>query len=264
MLVGRRRTHYPRYALDYCVASNNWGTKLKSGRLLPKETDLRYCTAIGYTSHSTEEWVRGERWEVDAVGLPPYPGRTYPRVVGILQPLGQRLLSTRQINYLRGDATEPRGNGPKIVAQVVNDKGLTWGAGFALAVRKKWPQVQHAFTSWRTDQIGRTLGSLHAFSVTPLVAVASLVAQHGYGPSPGPRIRYAALESALNRLSVVALETQSSVHMPRIGCGEAGGSWEIVQYLIEEQLTSRGIEVYVYDLPGRSTRRQAALNFSRA
>jgi hypothetical protein len=37
--------------------------------------------------------------------------------------------------------------------------------------------------------------------------------------------------------------------MPRIGCGEAGGSWGIVSEMITDTLCRAGLEVTVYDLP---------------
>ncbi len=44
-----------------------------------------------------------------------------------------------------------------------------------------------------------------------------------------------------------AVELGASVHMPRIGCGLAGGRWPRVEPLIVERLVRRGIEVTVYD-----------------
>jgi hypothetical protein len=41
----------------------------------------------------------------------------------------------------------------------------------------------------------------------------------------------------------------ASVHMPRIGTGQAGGSWPVVEEIISETLTKVGIKVLVYDLP---------------
>jgi hypothetical protein len=39
--------------------------------------------------------------------------------------------------------------------------------------------------------------------------------------------------------------------MPRIGTGEAGGSWHLISNLIVEELCSEGIPVKVYDLPNK-------------
>ncbi len=38
-----------------------------------------------------------------------------------------------------------------------------------------------------------------------------------------------------------------TIHMPRIGCGLAGGKWEIVEDIIKDEFTKKGIDVYVYD-----------------
>jgi O-acetyl-ADP-ribose deacetylase (regulator of RNase III) len=45
----------------------------------------------------------------------------------------------------------------------------------------------------------------------------------------------------------LAHELGASVHMPRIGCGLAGGDWSKVEPLITRRLTDKGIAVYVYD-----------------
>jgi len=39
----------------------------------------------------------------------------------------------------------------------------------------------------------------------------------------------------------------ASVHMPRIGCGLAGGTWDQFQPLIEETLLAANIPVFIYD-----------------
>jgi hypothetical protein len=36
--------------------------------------------------------------------------------------------------------------------------------------------------------------------------------------------------------------------MPRIGCGLAGGKWEEIEPIIDEELISIGVVVTVYDL----------------
>jgi len=41
-----------------------------------------------------------------------------------------------QIQYLKGDATDPKVHGTAIVAHICNDKG-GWGKGFVLAVSKR-------------------------------------------------------------------------------------------------------------------------------
>jgi O-acetyl-ADP-ribose deacetylase (regulator of RNase III) len=65
--------------------------------------------------------------------------------------------------------------------------------------------------------------------------------------SKGVPVRYEAIDAALVVLADRAAELGASVHMPRIGCGLAGGTWSRVEPLIEERLVLRGIPVTVYD-----------------
>lgn len=68
--------------------------------------------------------------------------------------------------------------------------------------------------------------------------------------SKGVPVRYDAIDTALDRLADRTVELGASVHMPRMGCGLAGGSWERVEPLIVQRLVRRGIAVTVYDHEG--------------
>jgi O-acetyl-ADP-ribose deacetylase (regulator of RNase III) len=65
--------------------------------------------------------------------------------------------------------------------------------------------------------------------------------------SNGPPIRYEAVEACLDNVAEKAKDLKASVHMPRIGCGLAGGKWEIIEPIIEKTLLVRGIASVVYD-----------------
>ncbi|MEX3101111.1 MULTISPECIES: Appr-1-p processing protein [unclassified Streptomyces] len=67
---------------------------------------------------------------------------------------------------------------------------------------------------------------------------------------PQPEAAYRAwhrIDAALERLAVPVRDLGASVHMPRIGCGLAGGAWPRVEPLIAERLVREGIAVTVYD-----------------
>jgi hypothetical protein len=63
-----------------------------------------------------------------------------------------------------------------------------------------------------------------------------------------PPIRYEAIEKALSKVAVFVNEIKASVHMPRIGVGLAGGTWDKIEPLIIQELAAKGIAVTVYDL----------------
>jgi O-acetyl-ADP-ribose deacetylase (regulator of RNase III) len=172
-------------------------------------------------------------------------------------------VSRAGLTYIKGDATEPRGQGPRVIAHIVNDKTPMWGGrGFASYLRQKWPGVQDDFKSWAFSVPGRlSLGEVHKTVARDDIHVVHMIAQHGYGSSSMPRIRYMALKKCLEQLSTIANQEKATIHLPRIGCGEAGGRWDMVEELIEEALCANGINVTIYDLP-RSVKETAKESLS--
>ena len=154
------------------------------------------------------------------------------------------------IQYLIGDATDPRGDGQKIIAHVCNDIGA-WGSGFVVALSQRGAAPERSYRGWHDAGDGFHLGAVQFVPVKEDLAVANMVAQHGIRTSgqAQPPIRYQALEQCLWLVVRRAAETGASVHMPRIGCGLAGGSWAEVEPIIRRCLTDSGVPVYVYDLP---------------
>jgi O-acetyl-ADP-ribose deacetylase (regulator of RNase III) len=73
-----------------------------------------------------------------------------------------------------------------------------------------------------------------------------MVAQDGFGEDGKIPLRYDALGKCLLTLNDLANGAKLSVHMPRIGCGLAGGTWSEVGPLVEKSIV--GVNVYVYDL----------------
>ncbi|MCG8965555.1 macro domain-containing protein [Streptomyces sp. CL12-4] len=154
-----------------------------------------------------------------------------------------------EIAYVRGDATAPSGRGVKVIAHVCNDLG-GWGKGFLLAVSRRWPEPEAAYRAWHRDRASNDfgLGAVQLVRVEPYVWVANMIGQHGTRTgSKGVPVRYEAIDTALGRLAGPAAELNASVHMPRIGCGPAGGKWSRVEPLVTERLTRQGISVTVYD-----------------
>ncbi|XVQ11211.1 macro domain-containing protein [Spirillospora sp. CA-255316] len=154
------------------------------------------------------------------------------------------------IRYLKGDATSPQAKGVKVIAHVCNDLG-GWGKGFVLAVSKRWPEPEKAYRAWHRDRARNDfgLGAVQFVQVDPHIWVANMVAQRGIRPSKkhGPPIRYEAVDQCLTALAGKAKALDATVHMPRIGCGLAGGTWSRIEPLITTRLTDQGIQVTVYD-----------------
>ncbi|MEV7192868.1 macro domain-containing protein [Streptomyces sp. NPDC093510] len=154
-----------------------------------------------------------------------------------------------EITYVRGDATAPFGKGVKLIAHVCNDLG-GWGKGFVLALSRRWPEPEKAYRAWHRQRAKNDfgLGAVQFVDVGRGIWVANMVGQRGMRTgSKGVPVRYEAIDTALAALAAKAEELGASVHMPRIGCGLAGGKWSRIEPLIAERLVARGIAVTVYD-----------------
>ena len=152
-----------------------------------------------------------------------------------------------QISYMRGDATNPQGKGVKIIAHISNDIG-GWGKGFVLAISRRWRKPEEEFRTWYAEGTGFKLGAVQFVQVEPYIWVANMIGQRGTKTgSKGVPVRYEAIDKCLGLLAAKALELKASVHMPRIGCGLAGGKWEKVEPLILQRLIGAGVAVTVYD-----------------
>jgi O-acetyl-ADP-ribose deacetylase (regulator of RNase III) len=156
------------------------------------------------------------------------------------------------IRYIEGDATHPAGAGMKIVVHVCNDIGK-WGKGFVLAVSRRWIEPERAYREAFKQSPPPALGDVQFVRVSINIAVANLIGQHGIATGAGgtPPIRYEAIRAGLMKIAAQALAEKASVHMPRIGCGLAGGDWARVEPIIIESLVDQGVEVTVYDYTQR-------------
>jgi O-acetyl-ADP-ribose deacetylase (regulator of RNase III) len=150
------------------------------------------------------------------------------------------------ITYVRGDATNPLGPGNKCIVHIVNDAGR-WGAGFVMALSKKWPKTREEYIRWYGEDKTFALGRVLLTQVRNDIWIANMVAQKGIKTgSQGPPIRYVALEQCLHEVGEIARERGWSLHLPKIGTGLAGGSWAKVEPIVERTLD--GLSVTVYDL----------------
>lgn len=155
------------------------------------------------------------------------------------------------IQYLKGDATVPQAKGTKIIVHICNDLG-GWGKGFVLAISKRWKEPEADYRKWYKERDEFELGAVRFVQVEPTIWVANMIGQHGMkAGSKGPPIRYTAVEACLARVAEKAAELSASVHMPRIGCGLAGGKWEEIEPIIERTLLANQIDVFVYDFAGK-------------
>jgi len=152
------------------------------------------------------------------------------------------------IQYRKGDATQPVGEGNKIIVHICNDIGA-WGKGFVLAISKRWKLPENKYRTWYKSKEGFELGAVQFIQVEEELWIANVVGQHKIrkDENGNPPIRYRAIEEGLATVTGKAVLINASVHMPRIGCGLAGGKWENIAPILENSLLKNQIQTVVYD-----------------
>jgi O-acetyl-ADP-ribose deacetylase (regulator of RNase III) len=242
------------FRVEYAVSSRTYEGSLQRGQRLPAASVLAECAAVGYTARGIlDASVAGGELTVQCVGLPPYPHQRLTRVAGFVGGPTSVVAQGTSITYLVGDATQPRGTGPKIIAHVVNNQASRWGRhSIAGDLAKTYPDAPIFYSTWIMDDPSRlALGNVHLLPVNKELTIASMVAQAGYGPSEDMRLRYEALETCLHAVAAEARRTGASVHMPRIGTGQGGGRWPVIREILDRTMCRHGIPVTVYTLPSQ-------------
>lgn len=210
-----------------------------TGFLLTKDfSDVhKFCESLLGRSIFTHEFADKGIWDE-------IREKCKPIVEGIIENEEDDQMS---INYVVGDATRPICEGTKIIAHVCNNKG-GWGAGFVLAVSKKWSEPETCYRSAALNN-DLLLGKTMFVNVEDGIVIANMIAQNGYKSEENPcPLDYTALGICLDDVRNFADEIGASVHMPRIGCGLAGGKWDDIEPIIKSNLCAFGVPVYVYDL----------------
>lgn len=163
-----------------------------------------------------------------------------------------------QITYVDGDASRPdvTPGAINVIVHVCNDVG-GWGAGFVLALSREHPEVERAYRAWAQEgehQYATGPFRLGEYQIAPTqksgdLYVCNLIGQVAPGSRKQAPVRYEAIRTALRRLAGVLAtsERPAYIHAPRFGSGLAGGKWETIEQIIEDEVIAQGIPVTIYD-----------------
>lgn len=174
------------------------------------------------------------------------------------------------IAYHKGDVTYPEGTGCRVIVHCCNDIG-GWGSGFVVALSQRWP-IRHrpspevCYRDWYRGKVAPkavnnkglavdnqtvpfALGQVQFVEPQADLWVANLIGQHKCWPIDGvPPVRYNAIRDGLDSVREFCQAQNARVVCPKFGAGLAGGTWDIIAGLLEQQLVSQGVEVHCYEL----------------
>lgn len=140
------------------------------------------------------------------------------------------------ITYLNGDATRPQGDGLKYIIHVCNNKG-GWGAGFVLAISKRWKYPEQAYRTTKP----LFLGEIQFCPVEDDIVVINMIAQLLY--TEEIPLKYDALRECLRKVNQLAVENNATIHAPKFGAGLARGDWDKIEQMINDIIT---VPVFIY------------------
>lgn len=121
----------------------------------------------------------------------------------------------------------------------------TMGAGAAKALRNKWPQIYQTDTN-RTSYGDKTkLGTYSVTSISPRLTILNCYTQYRYGRDK----RYTNYEAVYSCLEKTRDNfPDQELHMTPLGCGLAGGDWEVVKAMVLSVFKNTDTIVNVYFL----------------
>lgn len=160
------------------------------------------------------------------------------------------------VTYRTGDLLQSDCN---VICHQVNCQGVM-GSGIAKSIREKYPTVYQRFLQRHKD-VGSHLGDIDIIRVNGVNSdytyIANLYSQNHYLPRIICHTDYDAFQKCLQKLKA-ELSGLGETCFPNIkfkigfpdhiGCGLAGGNWNTVQKIIEEEFRDSQWEVEVWKL----------------
>ena len=144
------------------------------------------------------------------------------------------------IKYVQGDLLVSK---ERHIAHGCNCSG-GFGSGFAKQVATLYPDVRTAYL-YRHGTRGWKLGETQILGVGDGSGreIANCATQERYGkPDEGPYVSYPAIRQVMRDL---VGSWPGGFAIPKIGAGLAGGNWDIIAGIIEEESGLVEVRVYV-------------------
>ena len=142
------------------------------------------------------------------------------------------------IKSINGNLLKSRG----IIVQGCNAQGQM-GAGVAKQIRAQWPEVYEQYRA-RFESHGLEVGSIdYLFVDNNERVIVNAITQEFYGNDGKIYVAYDGVKLAFEEINELVHSEEyaksglpMTVNFPLIGCGLAGGDWNIVSGIINEAL----------------------------
>lgn len=146
--------------------------------------------------------------------------------------------------YIVGDITETE---LKYIAHGVNCQNKM-GSGVAKALYEKFPEVKSEYHMWCEDRKASNPSNLlgtYFYVESNDKVIFNLFTQLNYGYDGKRYVNYSAISTIFKELK--SRNKGTTIAIPKIGCGLAGGDWKFVEQLINDTVGD-DLEIWVYEL----------------
>jgi O-acetyl-ADP-ribose deacetylase (regulator of RNase III) len=158
------------------------------------------------------------------------------------------------VTIVKGDVTNPIGDGKKIIVHCCNDIN-SFGSGVAGCIARKWPTAKEHYHNWADCDLHTifALGQVQFVRVEHDISVCNLIGQRGINGEEIdgvflPPVRYEALREGFLRVrkAITKVKDPVSLHFPMLGAGLAGGDWVCIYELIREVFEDARLPITIY------------------
>lgn len=132
-------------------------------------------------------------------------------------------------------------SGCDIIAHGVNCVG-GFGSGIAAQIAQQHPYVKKQYLAYHKN-VGWELGDIQ-FVYTKSKLIANCATQKEYMPRDVIHANYHAIERICKKLRYRCKDEDMTLAMPKIGCGLAGGDWNVVEEIYNNVFHDMLVKVY--------------------
>jgi len=147
-----------------------------------------------------------------------------------------------KIKYVTGDLLQAP---EQYILHGLSSKGVM-GSGVAKLIRDKYPK---AYQDYRDsyDSYGLSLGSIVPSKQPDSKIILNAITQETYGRN-GVHVSYWAIANVMHTLNKWHINNQKQpkeIVMPKVGSGLAGGDWNVIEAIIENEAKNFQPIVYI-------------------
>lgn len=118
-----------------------------------------------------------------------------------------------------------------------------FGSGIAGQIALKYPLVKQAYHRYHMN-VGWALGDIQLVGINNGKIIANCATQQEYYPRDRVHADYHAIERVCLKLKDYCIVNNKTLALPRIGCGLAGGDWNLVKKIYEKVFNDIDVKVY--------------------